>query len=54
MIQNGGGGEGVSLYFMWFPGGSLDLNFVFLGGGGVIQKLDDRSKFQPQPPPPDT
>ena len=37
---------------MWFPGGgagSLDLNFVSRGGGGVIQNLDDGSKFQPPP-----
>ena len=38
---------------MWLPGGSLDLNFVRMGGGGVIQNLDEGSKFQP-PPPPDT
>ena len=31
--------------------GSLDLNFVRSGGGGgVIQNLDDGSKFQPGPP----
>ena len=29
-------------------GGSFDLNFV--KGGGVIQNLDDGSKFQPVPP----
>ena len=36
---------------MWFPGGggSFDLNFV---RSGVIQNLDDGSKFQPHPPPP--
>ena len=31
-----GGGGGVRLYFMWFPGGvggSLDFNFVRSGGG---------------------
>ena len=41
-----GGGGGVRLYFMWFPGGggSLDLIFVWRGGG-VIQNLDDGSKF---------
>ena len=33
-----------------FQGGSLDLNFVRRGGGGgVIQNLDDGSKFQPPP-----
>ena len=42
------------LYFMWFPGGggggaaSLDLNFA-RRVGGVIQNLDDGSKFQPPP-----
>ena len=47
-----GGGGGVRLYFMWFPGGggSLDLNFVVKGGGGVIQNLDDGSNFQCPPP----
>ena len=42
------GGGGVRLYFMWFPGGSLDLSFVRRGGGGHPQ-LDDGSKFQPAP-----
>ena len=27
------GGGGGSLYFMWFPEGSLDSNFVRRGGG---------------------
>ena len=40
--MGGGGGGEVRLYFMWFPGGSLDLNFV---RRGVIQNLDDGSKF---------
>ena len=45
----GGGGQVI---FMWFPeeGGSLNLNFV---RRGVIQNLDDGSKFQ-QAPTPDT
>ena len=33
---------------MWFPGGSLDLNYVWRGGG--IQNLGDGSKFQPPLP----
>ena len=37
MVSRGGGG-----------GGSLDFNFV---RRGVIQNLDDGSKFQPPPPP---
>ena len=47
----GVGEGGVKLYFMWFPGGgvSLDLNFV-RRGEGVIQNLDDGSKFQPAHP----
>ena len=49
----GVGEGGVRLYFMWFPGGgggvSLDLNFV-RRGEGVIQNLDDGSKFQPDQP----
>ena len=47
MIYTRGGGGGVGLYSMWFQGGSLDLNFV--RRRGVIQKLDDGSKFQPPP-----
>ena len=43
-------GGGVKLYFMWFPGGSLDLNFVRRGRVGVIQNLGDGSKFKlPRP-----
>ena len=38
----GGGGGGQVI----FPMGSLDLNFV---RRGVIQNLDDGSKFQPAP-----
>ena len=47
--MGGGGGSGYISYGFQGGGGSLDLNFV-RRGGGVIQNLDDGSKFQPAPP----
>ena len=50
----GRGGE-VIFHVVSRGGGSLDLNFVRRGGGGVIKTLDDGLNFQPDPPPiPDT